>query len=40
MDEFSFKEMETWCQSKISSYCFVFGVSKENYAGGIYNSFV
>ena len=30
VDEFSFKEMNTWGQSKISSYCFVFGVNQEN----------
>ena len=28
--EFSFKEVKTWGQSKISSYCFVFGVNQEN----------
>ena len=28
--EFSFKEMKTWSQSKISSYCFMFGVSQKN----------
>ena len=26
----SFKEMETWSQSKLSPYCFVFGVNQEN----------
>ena len=30
VDEFSFKEMKTWGPSKISSYCFVFGVNQEN----------
>ena len=30
VDEFSFKEVKTWGQSKISSYCFVFGVNQEN----------
>ena len=30
VDEFSFKEMKTWGQSKILSYCFVFGVNQEN----------
>ena len=28
--EFSVKEMKTWDQSKISSYCFVFGMNQEN----------
>ena len=28
--EFSFKGVKTWGQSKISSYCFVFGVNQEN----------
>ena len=41
MGEFSyFKETETWSQSKILSYCFVFGVSKENYAEGVEDSLV
>ena len=26
----SFKEMESWSQSKLSPYCFVFGVNQEN----------
>ena len=26
----SFKEMETWSQSELSTYCFVFGVNQEN----------
>ena len=26
----SFKEMETWSQSEISPYCFVFDVDQEN----------
>ena len=30
VDEFSFKEMKTWGPSKISSYCFVFGVNHKN----------
>ena len=30
VDEFSFKAMKTWGQSKISSYCFVFGVNQDN----------
>ena len=28
--EFSLKGINTWGQSKISSYCFVFGVNQEN----------
>ena len=24
------KEIKRWCQSKISSYCFIFGVNQEN----------
>ena len=28
--EFSFKRVKTWDQSKISSYCFVFGMNQEN----------
>ena len=28
--EFFFKEMKRWVQSKISSYCFMFGVNQEN----------
>ena len=37
----SFKEMETWSQSKLSPYCFVFGVNQENQeAGGVQNSLV
>ena len=30
VDKFSFKEMKTWGQSKISSYCFVSGGNQEN----------
>ena len=30
VEEFSFKEIKTWIQSKISSYYFIFGVSQEN----------
>ena len=30
VDEFSFKEMKMWGQSKISSYCFVLCVNQEN----------
>ena len=42
VDKFSsVKEMETWSQSKISPYCFVFGVNQENQeAGGVQNSLV
>ena len=29
VDEFSFKEMKTWGESKMSSYCFVFDVNQE-----------
>ena len=37
----SFKEMETWSQSEISPYCFVFGVDQENQeAGRVQNSLV
>ena len=39
VDEFSFKEMKMWGQSKISSYCFVFDVNQENQeAGGVQDS--
>ena len=39
--EFSFKGVKTWGQSKIPSYCFVFGVNQENQeAGGVQDSLV
>ena len=39
VDEFSFKEMKTWGQSKI--YCFVIGVNQENReTGGVQDSLV
>ena len=39
--EFSFKRVKMWGQSKISSYCFAFGVNQKNQeAGGVQDSLV